>query len=260
MKLSELITKGGTRRTWLLMAGIGTAAAMTLAPIAVGIGQAGATTPTPVTTTTTVVTNGTWTSTTGASVLVECPNHTAGIYDYATITGAAWIWANLGQTACKGTGAGTSPADSTVTLSTTFTILGTPQGATLTLAADNGATVTINGATVGASLPRTGTPMTPITNFTTTHQFTIAATVFVTGANTITIVGYNGGPTGYNPAGVVAKLAVSSTSTPTNLCKHTGWRGWTTTPGPFQNQGDCVSYFVKNPNGNDPTIPNTAQS
>ena len=258
MKLGGITIKGRTRSVLLVMAGLGTAAAMTLAPLAAWVGQAGATTPTPVTTTTTVVTNGTWTSPQGktTTVLIECANKTSGGYTYVTITGATWIWANLGQPACSGTGAGASPPDSTVTLSTTFTIPGTPQGATLALAVDNGATVSINGQVV-ATLSSTNTP---ITNFTAMHQFTISTPVFVTGANTISILGHNGGPTGYNPAGVVAKLTVSSTSTPTNLCKHTGWKDWTTTPGPFKNQGDCVSYFVKNPNGADPTIPNTAQS
>ena len=28
-----------------------------------------------------------------------------------------------------------------------------------------------------------------------------------------------------------------------NSCKHGGWRQFTSTPGPFKNQGDCVSYF-----------------
>ena len=262
-------TKGGTRRAWLLAAGIGTAAAMTLAPVAVGLSQAGATTPTPVTTTTTVVTNGTWTSpqstagTTGTyKVLVECPNHTASGYDYALLATSwakthSWIWANVGQAPCAGTGPGPSPANSTVIPTTTFTVPGIPQGATLALAADNRATVSINGTPVATLSRATGTP---ITNFTTMHTFTVTATVLRQGGNTITIIGHNGATSGYNPAGVIAKLTVSSTSTPVNLCKHTGWRVWTTSPGPFQNQGDCVSYFVKNPNGADPIIPNTAES
>jgi hypothetical protein len=143
----------------------------------------------------------------------------------------------------------------TVTLTTTFTIPGIPQGATLTLAADNGATVRINTTGVASVGPST-----TASNFNTKHHTTIAATAFRQGTNTITIIGTNETSSGYNPAGVIAKLTVVSTSTPTNLCKKTGWRDWTTAPGPFQNQGDCVSYFVKNPNGNDPTIPNTAQS
>jgi hypothetical protein len=27
-------------------------------------------------------------------------------------------------------------------------------------------------------------------------------------------------------------------------CKHGGWRDFTSAPGPFKNQGDCVSYFA----------------
>ena len=248
MKLPGLVFKGGTRRAWVLLAGIGTAGALTLAPLAVGVGQAGATTPTPVTTTTTVVTKGTWTSTTG-KVLVECPYS-----NYTTITGASWIWATLGQKSCT-SGIPVTVPGGTVTLTKSFTIPGIPQGATLTLAADNGARVSVNGVVVASVGPSTTT-----SNFTTTHPTIIAPTAFHQGTNTITIIGTNETSSGYNPAGVIAKLTVSSTSTTTNLCKHTGWRDWTSTPGPFQNQGDCVSYFVKNPNGNDPTIPNTAQS
>lgn len=254
-------TDGRRRNAWLLMAGIGTAAALTLAPVAVVQGgQAGASTVV-TTTTTTVATNGTWSSPTNTvtttNALAECPVTTNGGYTYATIAGATWIWANLGQAGCLSTKHGPGAVESsTVTLSTTFTISGTPQGATATLAADNGASVYVNTKPV-ETLPKTGNPT---SNFKTVHAFTIAATVFVTGTNTITIVGHNGTPTSYNPAGVIAKFTVLWSATTANLCKKTGWRDWTTTPGPFSNQGDCVSYFVKNPNGNDPTIPNTANS
>ncbi len=244
MKLSELITKGGTRRTWLLMAGIGTAAAMTLAPIAVGI--SGATqlklTAFP-TMTTTVGTNATW-SATGNPALVECPYST-----YRTIKGATWIWTHYTgtNTGCRTTGNGppTAPA-STVNLSTTFTVPGNVQGATLTFASDNGGTVSINGTSV-ATLSVGNYP----SDFTTGLTTVTVTSAVRSGMNTITIVATNIKYSGYNPGGAIALLKVTSTLNSIDLCKHTGWKQWKTPT--FANQGDCVSYLVGN--GNDPTIP-----
>lgn len=256
MKLSEIPRKG-RRNALLLMAGLGTAAALALAPVGAGVFEVGqaAAAAVPTTTTTTVVTSDAWTSPQGTTtkVLVEHPYPA-----YTAITGASWIWANLGQSTFTGTfrGPGTVPGG-TVTLSTTFTVPGIPQGATLTLAADNGATVYIN--TTKVATLSAATLATPGTTFKSAHPYTVT-TGLVQGTNTITIVGYNAtaAADSYNPAGVVAKLIVVSTSGTANLCKKTGWRVWTTTPGPFSNQGDCVSYFMGN--GNDPTIPNTAHS
>ena len=241
MKLPGLLFKRGTRRGWVLLAGIGTAGAMTLAPVAAGI--SGATQPPtapPATMTTTVVTNATWTST-GVSVLVECPYSTYT----TTITSATWIWATLGQQSCTGAHGGPgSVAAGSVTLSTTFTVPGSPVGATLTLAADNGATVSINNIKV-ATLPSSVTA----TNFDHVHH---ATSTFIgdlnQGSNTITIVGTNHEYPGYNPAAVIAKLAVTWSLTTKNLCKDTGWKQGTTPT--FVNQGDCVSYVVSH--GNDP--------
>ena len=241
MKLPGLLFKRGTRRGWVLLAGIGTAGAMTLAPVAVGV--SGATQPPtapPATMTTTVVTNGAWTST-GVSVLVECPYST-----YTTIAGATWIWAHYAatNTGCRPTNNGppTAPAG-TVTLKTTFTVPVTPVDATLTVAADNGAQVEINTDVVAALTPN-ATP----TNFDVPHNFTVTATDFRPGSNTITIIGTNVSYTGYNPAGVIAKLAVTWSLTTKNLCKDTRWKQGTTPT--FVNQGDCVSYVVSH--GNDP--------
>ncbi len=194
-------------------------------------------------------------STGQSKALVECPYSTyTKALTSTSATGPKWIWANLGQPSCPTPG---TVRAGTVTLTTTFDVPGIPQGATLALAADNGATVSVNGDVVA-----TLTAGAIYSNFETVHTYTITTVAaFHQGTNTITIVGNNytdGG--GYNPGAVIAKLTVVSTSTTTNLCKHTGWRDWTSTPGPFQNQGDCVSYFVKNPNGADPTIPNMAQS
>ena len=193
------------------------------------------------TATTTVVTNGTWTSPQGTTgkVLVETP--VLGYYTTA-ITGATWICATLGQAACGSTygGPGTVTAG-TVTLTTTFTVPDNPMGATLTLAADNSATVYVNGTKV-ATLPANTTEA----NFHTRHISRITPITDISpGMNTISIVGTNVMYSGYNPAAVVAKLTVTSG------CKHTGWMRWTTPT--FSNQGDCVSYLVGN--GNDPTIP-----
>jgi hypothetical protein len=237
----------------MLMAGLGAAAAVTLAPLAAGVAQAAQLKLTPATfptMTTTVVTNGTWQSATGKThkVLVE---HAYPTYTTA-ITGATWIWATLGQAAYTATNGGPgSVAAGTVTLSTTFTVPGNPQASTLTLAADNGATVLINGTTVAALSPNATQ-----TNFDAPHHFTIPSTDLVAGMNTITIVGTNVTYPGYNPAAVIAKLTATSTLSTINLCKHTGWKQWTTPT--FSNQGDCVAYLVGN--GNDPTIPNIAQS
>jgi hypothetical protein len=83
MKLPGLLFKRGTRRGWVLLGGIGTAGALTLAPVAVGVAQAGATSPTPVTTTTTVVTNGNWTSKTNTVLTTGkgCVSHCASLVD-----------------------------------------------------------------------------------------------------------------------------------------------------------------------------------
>ena len=261
MKLADITMKGRRRNAVLLMAGIGTAAAMTLAPVAVGVAQAGAATASVVaTTTTTVMTNGTWTvmsaGVSTSKALVECPYLT--YTKIATAATADWIWAHYPTTnaGCRTTGNGptSAPANSTVTLSTTFDVPGIPQGATLALAADNGAAVKINTTVVATLSPAT----IPTTNFTTVHTYTTTAVLseLHQGTNTITITGYNGPTSGYDPAGVIAKLTVISNATTMNLCKHTGWRQWTTPM--FQNQGDCVSYFMGK--GNDPTIPNTAKS
>ena len=254
MKLSEIPILGKKRNAWLLMAGVGTAAAMTLAPVVAGVAQAAqlklTTFPT---VTTTVATGATWNSPTNTTstkmALEECPDS-----PYTkTVTTATWIWANLGQSSCTSTygGPGSAPSGD-VTLWRTFTVPGDVQGATLTLAADNGATVSINTHVV-ATLPSEVTT----TNCDQVHHATgTFMGDLVTGTNTITIVATNHTYPGYNPAAVIAKLTVTSTLDSVDLCKHTGWRQWTTPT--FSNQGDCVSYLVGN--GNDPTIPNTASS
>ena len=64
MKLPGLLFKRGTRRGWVLLAGIGTAGALTLAPVAVGVAQASQVKLSTVPTMKTQVgTNNTWTST-----------------------------------------------------------------------------------------------------------------------------------------------------------------------------------------------------
>ena len=254
MKYSNVGARSRRRSVATLVAGLGAAAALTVAPVAGGVAQASQVKLTTFpTATTTVVTNGTWTSQQGTTgkVLVECPYSTYT----KTITGATWIWATLRQAACTSThgGPGTVTAG-TVTLTTTFTVPGSPTSATLALAADNGATVSVNGTKV-ATLPASAIE----TNFDHPHTVTFAAgditsSGIVSGTNTITIVGTNVPYPGYNPAAVVAKLTVTSTLTSISGCKHTGWTRWTTQAGKkFSNQGDCVSYLVGN--GNDPTIP-----
>lgn len=249
MKLGNPI-RGRRRNAWMLMAGIGAAAAMVLAPVAVGVAQASQVKLTSFPTITTIVATGSAWTATGSTALAECPATNNNGYTYATITGASWIWATVGQPSCKTTKPGRVDETAQATLSTTFTVPGMPQGGSLTLAADNGASVSIN-----TNVVATLSTLTTVTNFETVDQVTITGTTLHQGMNTITITGYNGpgGAGNTSPAGVVAKLVVSSTLTNINLCKDTGWTQWTTPT--FSNQGDCISYLVGN--GNDPTIPNS---
>lgn len=202
VKRSSRTGKGKAPKLWALAGGLGMAAALTLVPV---LGVAGASQ----TLTTTVGTSGTWTS--GTGVLAECPVSTnTPPYNYTTLTGATWTWANLGQASCTTTsgvkGPGTVPAG-TVTLSTTFTVHGHPSGATLTLAADNGATVWLNGTQVATLATNTSA-----TNFDQVHSYAVTASL-VRKSNTIAIAGTNAPGGGYDPAGVLAKLTVTSTVT-----------------------------------------------
>lgn len=47
-----------------------------------------------------------------------------------------------------------------------------------------------------------------------------------------------------NVAGAVNNSAPSGTGYGKDQCKNGGWRDFTGPPGPFKNQGDCVSFFA----------------
>jgi hypothetical protein len=233
----------------LLLASLGLGAGTLLTPL--GANVASADQPPVANTssvTSTYVTDASWLANNGSgsvAALVECPNPAWT----ASIPGASWIW--YPDTSCIGGSPGDAPIE-TVTFTKTFT-LGTPGTGTLYLAADNSATVTINGTTIVGT---TGDP----TGLVSQDNFQSVATVDLTGylvpgANTIVINGTNApyvcNTTTCNPAGVLASLTVSSSLTSTSSCKNGGWMNWTDANGnPFVNQGDCVSYVVNR--GNDP--------
>ena len=147
----------------------------------------------------TIVTNGSWVTATHARpVLVECVDSSA----WTTISGASWIWADDGQSACQG-GPGSGPgtvAAGSVTLTKTFKVPGAPQGGALQIAADNSAAVYVNGKLVDQV---SGYGSVTVKDFTAGLR---------EGTNTLKIVGTNAPGGGYNPAGVIARLTVTFTS------------------------------------------------
>lgn len=143
-----------------------------------------------------VVTNRSWVvAPDRRPVVVECAYSAA----WTTISGANWIWANDGQSACQGrpgAGPGTAPAGS-ATFTKTFNVPGAPQGAVLQIAADNSASVYVNGTLVDQV---TGYGSVTVKDFSAGLR---------DGTNTLKIVGTNAPGAGYNPAGVIATLTVS---------------------------------------------------
>jgi hypothetical protein len=76
---------------------------------------------------------------------------------------------------------------------------------------------------------------------TVTDTFSVNACGFVPGtyAATITFTNTSGGP------GTTTRNATLSVRPGTkNDCKDGGWKNFICTPGPFKNQGQCVSYFA----------------
>ncbi len=143
-----------------------------------------------------IVTNGSWmVAPDGRHVLVECAYSSV----WTTISGASWIWANDRQSACRGgpgSGPGTAPEGS-ATFIKTFNVPGPPLGAVLQIAADNSASVYVNGKLVDQV---TGYGSVAVERFTGGLR---------DGANTLKIMGTNAPGAGYNPAGVIAILTVS---------------------------------------------------
>lgn len=126
----------------------------------------------------------------------------------ALISGATWIW---------GEDPIVDPVHQTSeTFTRTFTVSGTPLGATLDIAADNTYEVSVNGHLINTD--------TNIDNFSSADTFTISASDLISGSNTITFVVTNVPlPTDpetatpqTNPAGLLYKLTVKS-----NMCPGT---------------------------------------
>jgi hypothetical protein len=118
----------------------------------------------------------------------------------AIISGATWIWGENPIT--------NSLINTAETFTRNFTIVGTPTGATLMIAADNTYTVSVNGHVVGSDLGEF--------NFNAGGQDTIVipAEVLVSGVNTIsftvTNIGLPNSTPLSNPAGLLYKLTVTN--------------------------------------------------
>ena len=190
-----------------------------------------------------------------SNALIECPNI---LYTRSqSLNGADWIWANVGQS--SGMSPSCAPSSSTpgnvdtyqtVTLTKTFYIPGEPQAAAMYMAADNGAAVSVNGHMAINAVPFDANSYTNFESVTTVSSVPLFADL-VSGWNTITITAENGA----GPAAVAASLVVDSSATMTNLCKDGAWM--TNPAGPngiagFLNQGDCMSFYLANPNASDP--------
>ena len=241
-----------------LLAGAGLLSVTALGAIPAGATQVGT-----LSYTTSVNTDSTWTATQSSqtpyqsAALVECPvtGQSPWVWTTALSPGASWIWANVGQGGCSsnGTGPGSVNPSATVTLTKSFYIPGVPQSASISFAADNGAQVFINGnSSYVAQIPLSGSDVSNYASVTMVGGFYQDLHL---GWNTITIVAENASGSGYNPAGVVASLTVSSAATVTNLCKNGAWA--TNPAGPngyagFLNQGDCMSFYLANPSATDP--------
>jgi hypothetical protein len=118
--------------------------------------------------------------------------------DLSSIPGAAWIWA-------PGITGATSPSDNdTYTFTRTISVPFTPTAGIIRLAADDGATVTVNGHPAGS-----------VTAFYSLTTFDITSHLVV-GNNTIVVTGTNGAacggtscPYSSNPGGVVMGVSIT---------------------------------------------------
>jgi peptidoglycan hydrolase-like protein with peptidoglycan-binding domain len=129
----------------------------------------------------------------------------------ANIPGAQWIW---GENPVN-----TPESDLTESFFDVFTIVGTPTGGTLDIAADNSYVVKLNGIEVGADAGES--------NFNVAGQDSIAipANKFVIGENILEITVKNwaqqGGNAQSNPAGLLYKLTINKNAcipTPEPVC------------------------------------------
>jgi hypothetical protein len=124
------------------------------------------------------------------------------------ISGASWIWSEDPITADPAT-------DTLENFSKTFNVTGTVASATLEIAVDNDAEVTLNGNSIASLLGDATT-----NNYSTIQTFDIASSSFVNdGLNTISFAVTNIGVPGdtipsQNPAGLMYRLTVNACVTP----------------------------------------------
>ncbi len=120
----------------------------------------------------------------------------------ASIAGAQWIW---GENPVA-----TPQSELTESFFDVFTVVGTPTGGTLEIAADNSYVVKLNGIEVGADISGN--------NYNSTGQdlITIPANKFVAGSNTLEIIvknwAYDTTDPQVNPAGLLYSLTINKNS------------------------------------------------
>lgn len=183
------------------------------------------------TTTLTVQTDSTWTVDGTSSFAAEVSGLSCTPPQWTTaLAPAAWIWATA---SCWIPGGESHSFAKTFSLPDTVLVT----AATVSFAADNGGTVTVNGHPV-LTLPVGDIP----SNY--ESPTTVDVTNYVHGGtNTIVLTGTNyGSQANLNPAGVVASASVTYEFAPTSTseCKSGGWESYHV----FTNQGDCVSYVA----------------
>ncbi len=138
------------------------------------------------------------------AVLVPTPYNSRWTVSTSSL-GALWIW---GETVFD------RVATTTETFTRDYTIVGTPTGATLNIAADNSYTVSVNGHAVGADATEFNYQSVADDASTNPDTYTIPAGDLVTGTNTITFVVTNWhqahATEASNPAGLLYKLVVNN--------------------------------------------------
>lgn len=115
----------------------------------------------------------------------------------ASIPGASWIWDVAENAATDSVAVGTK------VFSRSFTIDGTPTGATLSIASDNTYSVSVNGVLVANSSA-------DLNHFSAAETVNIPASVLLPGANEIEISVNNPTWDGQNPAGLLYSLTVNN--------------------------------------------------
>jgi hypothetical protein len=134
-----------------------------------------------------------------------------GASAWVVIPGANWLWTP------KTTATSSATANQEFTFKTPFYLCGAPQSATLSVAADNGATVFLNGES---------TPTLTVPGFSPASTATIPVSKLSRGLNLIEVRAKNAANPATcadqyqcNPAGVVVKLTVTDDLDPWPTCK-----------------------------------------